>query len=451
MELTQFKQQLFRYGKEQEFEEMELSFESTDKFSCQIHKGELDQYDTSFESGVSFRGLFNGKMGYAYTEKLDNQSILFLVENAKENAFIIEDEDEEAIFEGSQSYEKLSFHSDELANVTIQEKVDLLLKVESLIRESDPRVIGTNYCMLQTGEQKRVLANSKGLSLSEKSNYLMMYIAVMVKDGEDVKTGQYTKLTRDFSALNAQEISREAVNEALSFIAGKSIASKTYPVVLRRDAAASLLHVYSTIFSSEDVQKGLSRLKGKEGERIGVSTLQLVDNPLLEEGFASRTFDSEGVASTKRYVVENGVLKSLFYNTKTAKKEGKQSTGHAYKSSYKGTLTVAPSNFYIEATDTSYEQIIESVSEGVLITHLSGLHSGTNPISGDFSVAAKGHYIKGGKVVSSVTQMTIAGNFYELLNSIDLIGSDIDFAMDYGGGYVGSPTLKINRLAVTAE
>lgn len=446
-----FQQQLFMYGTKQGFEEMELSFESTDKFSCQIHKGELDQYDTSFESGVSFRGLFNGKMGYAYTEKLDNESILFLVENAKENALIIEDEDEELIFEGSPLYEKHSFYSNELANVTIEEKIAFLSKVEALIRECDPRVIGTNYCMLETGEQKRALLNSKGLSLSEHHNYLMIYIAVMVKDGEEVKTGQYTKLTRDFSTLKEEDIAREAVNEALSFIGGKSIKSKGYPVVLRHDAAASLLHVYSAVFSSENAQKGLSRLKGKEGEKIGVTALQVVDHPLLEEGFASRTFDSEGVASTKRSIIEGGTLKTLLYNTKTAKKEGKQSTGHAYKSSYKGTVTVAPSNLYIEATNTSYEQIIESVSEGVLITHLSGLHSGTNPISGDFSVAAKGYYIKNGKVETPVTQMTIAGNFYELLNSIDSIGSDLDFAKGYGGGYVGSPTLKINRLSVTAE
>jgi PmbA protein len=149
-------------------------------------------------------------------------------------------------------------------------------------------------------------------------------------------------------------------------------------------------------------------------------------------------------------VIEQGVLKTFLHNTKTALKDGVDSTGHAYKASYKGTLSIAPSNFYIENGPQTYDELIESMEEGIMITSVQGLHSGTNVVSGDFSLAAHGYYVKHGKIEKPVNQITIAGNFYELLNNIEAIGDDLQFGRP-SGGYVGSPTLKIKSLAVAGK
>ena len=141
------------------------------------------------------------------------------------------------------------------------------------------------------------------------------------------------------------------------------------------------------------------------------------------------------------------MLKTLFHNRKTAQKDGVETTGHAQKSSYKGTLSVAPINLYIAPGDKSKEELIASVDEGVLITGLSGLHSGASTISGDFSVAATGFHIKDGKIVSSVKQMTIAGNYFEYMKNIEMAGSDLEFTP---GGY-GSPSLLVKELSVTVD
>ena len=115
---------------------------------------------------------------------------------------------------------------------------------------------------------------------------------------------------------------------------------------------------------------------------------------------AGSNFDGEGVATKKRTIISNGTLETLLHNRKTAKKEGVETTGHARKSSYKSTFTVAPMNMYIAPGEKSKEELIASVEDGVLITGLSGLHSGTNTVSGDFSVAATGFHIKDGKIAS---------------------------------------------------
>ncbi|MDZ5473504.1 TldD/PmbA family protein [Bacillus sp. 31A1R] len=451
MNLLEFKDLLFKAGQEHGFTDMELAYEREEKFGCELYKGEIDSYDTSEVFGVAFRGVFNGKMGNSFSEKLDEESIQFLLENAKENSQIVEEENEE-IFAGSESYEEGTFYSEPLREVSIPEKMNLLKEIEKYIYEYDERVTGTDYFQLSSAETERALLNSKGLSLQEKQNYLGLYVSVVVKQGDEIKNGAYSKFTKDFESLNPQEIAKQAVEEALSQLGAKSIDSKNYRVLLRHDAAGSLFNTFSPIFSAERTQKGESLLKDKVGEGIAVSTLTIVDDPTLKEGLLSRTFDSEGVATSKRVVVEEGKLVTLLHNQKTAKKEGVQSTGHGYKASYKGTLTVAPTNLFIQPSEKSFEELVASIEEGVLITDLSGLHSGANSVSGDFSVAASGFYIKNGKIETSVNQMTIAGNFFELLNQVEDFGSDLEFAMSFvAPGYIGSPSLIIKELAVTVE
>lgn len=447
MNLQDFQVKLFEEAKQSGFTDMEAYFENSEVFGCQIYKGEIDEYEIAEEGGISFRGIYNGKMGYAYAEKLDEDSIPYLVSNAKENALVIEDNDPEEIFVGSDSYEDGNFYSEELEKVSISDKIQFIKEVEKEILQYDPRIIGTDSCSIKSVNTTRALSNSKGLSLQDKQNYVFFMINAIARDGEETKTAYKFFTTKDFAALDPKQIAKEAAEESLAFLGAQSIESKDYPILLRNDAAAQLLATFSTVFSAENTQAGKSLLNGKIGERIANSNVSILDNPLLESGLASRTFDGEGVASSKLGVIENGVLKSLLHNQKTAKKDNTVTTGHGSKQSYKSALAVGPSNFYIQPTSKSFDDLLSIIDEGVLITELSGLHSGTNQISGDFSVAANGFYIKNGKVESPVNLMTIAGNFYELLNNINEIGSDLVFPFYH----VGSPSVTINSLSVTVE
>ncbi|WP_026584074.1 TldD/PmbA family protein [Bacillus sp. J33] len=452
MNLQEFKEKLFQMGEQHGFTDMELYYERDEKFACELYKGEIDSYETSEVFGTSFRGIYEGKMGYAFTEKLDEESLSFLIENAKENSQFIEDELQEEIFAGSEKYKEGNFYSTNLAEVSIPEKINLLKEIEKHIYAYDERVAGTDYFMLSSGETERAIMNSKGLSLQEKKNHIGVYISVIVKKGDQVKNGVFSKFTREFSSLRPEAIAKHAVEEALSQLDAQSAESKNYPVLLRNDAASALLQTFIPIFSAENTQKGQSALKEKTGESIAVPSLNIVDDPFLEEGLLSSRFDSEGVATAKKEIVTGGKLVSLLHNRKTAKKEGVESTGNASKASYKGALTVAPTNLHVVPSDKTYDQLASSISEGIIITELSGLHSGANTVSGDFSIAANGYYVKDGKVQNAVNQMTIAGNFYELLNNIEAIGSDLEFTMGYmATGYIGSPSLLIKELDVTVE
>ena len=244
MTIAAFQKKLLEAGKQMGFKEIELYYEKSTTFSCHVYAGEVKQYkkkEIAEDSGISFRGMFNGKFGYAYAEKLDDDSIFFILENAKENALSIEEEDMENIFAGSPSYKEGTFFSEELKNVTTHEKINLLLQIEKLVRNYDPRIVGTNYCMLKTVENERALKNSKGLSLHERQNYLLLYLSVIAKDHQELKMGTTIKLTKQIDSLDPHEIVKEAAEEALSYLGEQSIKSQAYKILFRRDSAASLL------------------------------------------------------------------------------------------------------------------------------------------------------------------------------------------------------------------
>ena len=168
---------------------------------------------------------------------------------------------------------------------------------------------------------------------------------------------------------------------------------------------------------------------------------------MLENGIASQPFDAEGVASKTKAVISDGVLKTFLHNLKTAKKDGVESTGNAYKG-IKSPIGISPTSFYIQAGDKSYQQLLEEMGEGLIIISVQGLHSGANPVSGDFSLGAYGYYVKDGRIQRPVDQITIAGNFFDLLKNVVAIGSDLEF--DSSG--VGSPSsLLIKELAVAGK
>ena len=450
MDIVKLKELIFQHGKNQGFTDMEVYYQSNSQFSCGVFKGEIDDYSTSQEGGISFRGVYNGQMGYSYTEKIDESAAEILIEIAKENAEIVENEDEEVIFKGSKLYNEFNLYSDDLAKVPPVAKINFIKDVENETYNLDKRVISVNHCMYQDYENEKMLYNTKGLNKSEKSNIAVTYVSAIVQEDGEIQNAFAFDIGQNFNDFDSKLLAKEAVDRAISYLGAKPVESKKYTILLENIAAANLLETFAGVFSAENVQKGRSLLKNKLREAIGSQQLNIIDDPFMIKGAASRSFDSEGVASQKTSVVEDGILKSLLHNLKTAEKEGVQSTGHGYKSSYKGTMTVAPSNFYIQPGFNKYEDLISSLEEGLLITELEGLHSGANPVSGDFSLAAKGYYVRSGKIERPVNQITIASNFYEVLKNIEAIGEDLKFTLP-GGEYIGSPTLKIKNISVAGE
>ena len=225
------------------------------------------------------------------------------------------------------------------------------------------------------------------------------------------------------------------------------IPSGFYPVVLEKHAASALLRGFFSLFSGEAAQKGLSLLGDKVGQAIAADCVNMVDDPLFAAN--PRPFDDEGVPSVRTAVVENGVLKTMLHNLKTAVKAGCASTSNGGRGSAASPVGVAPSNFMIVPGEKSYDQLLEDLGDGLIIRDISGLHAGLNPISGDFSLLAGGWLQKDGKL-QPVEQITVAGNFFTLLKEVEEVGSDLWLGIPQGS-IVASPSLKIRGLMVSGS
>ena len=370
-----------------------------------------------------------------------------LVKKAKENVLAIENNDIQFIYEGDKEYKEISTYHEELEDIPADKLINIAISMEKEAKKYCNKVESFSGCSVSYSSGKYGIINSKGLNLSNKSNLLTAYVVPIVKDLDKMYDGCVYVVAKSLNDVKPDKISKMGVDEALSKIGGTSIASGNYKVIINNEAMVSLLSTFAGIFSGDAVQKGLSLLKDKEGEIIATDIVNLVDDPHLEDGLASVSFDDEGVATLKTYLIKNGKLNSLLHNLKTANKAGVKSTGNGFKASYASPISVSPTNFYIEPGINSLEEMTKKINKGLIITDFAGLHSGANSITGDFSLAAKGFYIEDGIKTHPVEQITVAGNFFTLLNNIEEIGSDLKFPMSS----VGSPSIVIKELSIAGE
>ncbi|WP_294399540.1 TldD/PmbA family protein [uncultured Clostridium sp.] len=447
MELNLFVKELFSKAQKEGFSEYEVYYVDRESLSISVYKEEVEKYNLNNSAGLSFRGKFGDRIGYSYTEILDEDAIEMLVKKAKENVLAIENNDIQFIYEGDKEYKEISTYHEDLEDIPADKLINIAISMEKEAKKYCNKVESFSGCSVSYSSGKYGIINSKGLNLSNKSNLLTAYVVPIVKDLDKMYDGCGYVVAKSLNDVKPDKIAKMGVDEALSKIGGTSIASGNYKVIINNEAMVSLLSTFAGIFSGDAVQKGLSLLKDKEGEIIATDIVNLVDDPHLEDGLASVSFDDEGVATLKTYLIKNGKLNSLLHNLKTANKAGVKSTGNGFKASYASPISVSPTNFYIEPGINSLEEMTKKINKGLIITDFAGLHSGANSITGDFSLAAKGFYIEDGIKTHPVEQITVAGNFFTLLNNIEEIGSDLKFPMSS----VGSPSIVIKELSIAGE
>ncbi|WP_338563338.1 TldD/PmbA family protein [Paraclostridium sordellii] len=447
MDFKEFKNILFEKALNEGFENCEVYYTDGENISITVYEGEVEKYNIDKSFGLSFRGMLNGKMGYSYTEILDDKAIDMLIKSAKEAASCIESNDIQFIYEGDENYSEVKTYSKKLENIDASKLIDIALELEKETKGYSDKVINLNACKISYSSSKNGIYNTKGLELNNRGNLLISYVIPIVEENNEKQDGIGYMIVDSIDELDTKKIAKQGVEDALSKLGGKSIPSGNYKTIIYNEAMASLLETFSDVFSAEEAQRGLSLLKGKENQCIASDIVSIIDDPLMDNGLASAPFDDEGVATFKKEIVSKGVLNTLLHNLKTANKANLKTTGNGFKSSYSSPVSVEPTNFYIEKGMKTLEELMNELDEGVIITDFAGLHSGANSITGDFSLASKGFYIKDGRKIYPIDQITVAGNFFELLKNIKDIGNDLNFPISS----IGSPSVVVEGLSIAGK
>lgn len=257
MDIRPLTKKIFEKGTLAGLKDMEVYYSAGSSLSLKVFEKELDGYSLSESEGLSLRGMYNGKMGYSYTEKVDESSIDLLVRNVVENATVIDSDDEEFIFEGSKEYKTVKTFNPALDDVSEIQKIHFVKQLEEEASKIDTRITQVETCVYGDGFGETVMANTKGLYIHDKSNIAYTYVVVVAKEGNDIKTGMAYRTGNDFSKFDAKELAQEAAKEALDLLGAKSVKSGDYPVVIRNGAAADLLESFTGIFSAEADRKSV--------------------------------------------------------------------------------------------------------------------------------------------------------------------------------------------------
>ena len=428
-------------------EEYEIFFMEGDGVSAETLKHEVSAFSSEVGGGVCFRCVVDGHMGSASTEIFTKEEMKRLVARACENAKNIESADKAIIFEGSKSYAKLELPKFE-AKSTAEIK-QIVLDLEKKIYDSNDLVVDGSQAYAYQSKTKLALINSKGLNLSAEVGSSGAYAqAVVQKDGESQEA---FCAESSFDAEKLNGLAEKAVNEAIAKLGATSVESGKYDMIFSGKQMRSLLSAFSSVFSGRSALLGLSLLKGKEGEQIASDCVTLIDNP-MRKGYPMQTaFDGEGVATYEKNVIEDGRLNTFLYDLATADRLGIESTGNGQRSSYADTVSIRPYSFYFKAGELTKDELLSKVENGIYITALNGLHAGANSSTGDFSIDSAGFRIRNGKLCEAVKSFTVAGNFFEILKSIEAFSDEIDFGMPSGFTVYGSPDVLVRKISVAGK
>lgn len=427
--------------------EYEIYYQIEESVSAETLKDEISSFASGVSGGVCFRCIVDGKMGYASGELMTADALEELVQKAISNARCIDNDDEVFIFAGSPEYASLPVRDVKLNDVTAVRETALAL--QKALYAEDARVTdGTqSYALSVTNEI--ALYNSHGLSLSNRVGMSGAYVNPVVRDGEEAQENFEFGEGATFAELTA--LPAKGVKGALDKLGAGGVASGKYDVVFDGTQFRQFLSTFSPVFSAKNAQLGLSLLAGKEGETVAAKGVTLVDDPMRAESPMQTPFDGEGVATARRNVIENGILKTLLYDLTTAKKGGVASTGNGQKGSYASPVAIAPYNFSVQAGDASEEELFAAVKNGIYITECKGFHAGANAVTGDFSIESAGFMVRDGKRAEPIKSFTVAGNFFELLKQIDRIGKEVKWGIPGGFTVFGSPDVLVKDVSIAGK
>ena len=387
-------------------------------------------------------------MGYASTELMSEEELYRLVRVARENAKSTDKVDTVGIYKGSDNYSKAAlkavkeYETKELREIAL----DLAAKVYA---KGDDIRQGTATSAFYSSFTVNI-ANSSGLNLSNKCAASgVMAEAIVENNGES--QAAYSVKEYDGNADTLSKIADECAAEAREKIGASLVDTGKYNVVFSGKVMRSLLSAFSPAFSAKRALDGLSLLKGKEGTLIASENITITDDPMREGSSVGTPFDAEGVPTSRKSVVEKGVLKTLLHNRESAMKMGVETTANASKGGYSSPIGISPFSFAIEAGDSTLEELFAEAGNGIYVTEVKGLHAGANAVTGDFSLESAGFMIRNGKKCEAVKSFTVSDNFFDFLKKIDKVGDEVE--MGFRGGFTNfaSPAVLVRDMSVAGK
>lgn len=427
-------------------EQVEAYAEEERKTEVSALRGEVEGMTFAESRGVGVRVIRDERLGYAWAADPSIDEVRAAVARARENASLAEADPSNGLPDPGSVEPLPELFRAESAAISVDDKVALALDLERYAVSRDPRV--TKVDLAQVGDQVShiAVASTTGVDVAyERTDAWVVAVTLAVED-DDTQTGFSFTISRGLDQLAWEPIADEAVDRAVQMLGATKPETSKIPVILDPFAASNFLGVLAGALSADNVLKGRSLFAEMVGQEVGSTAFTLIDDGRRSDGPGACPFDGEGVPSGRTELFSGGLLNGFLHSTYTARRagNGQRSTGNAKRGGYKSAPGVGTSNFFVDAGDRAFDALLADAEGGVLIMDVSGVHSGANPISGEFSVGATGRRIgPGGSLGEPLREMTVASTLPEMLRGVRAVGSDLRFFSS-----VGTPSILIGEMTL---
>ncbi|HLA23763.1 MAG TPA: metallopeptidase TldD-related protein [bacterium] len=413
----------------------EIVAETGRELTARAHSHRIEQLTQAVRGGVGVRVIVGGRVGYGYTEELSREALDWMLQEAVENAGL--QSETTGFLPTGTATPRAEMVGDRL-QASLETKLQTALGFEGTLRE-DKRVKQVLIAAYAEREWDVAVASTEGADGSYRRGVAGLMASMVMQDGTSLKQGWDDIWATGVKDLDPGRTALEFTERTGRLLNARRLATGRYRAYFEPKAFAALLAAFTPMWNGKTVAEKKSPLAGRLGEAIAPPLVTIVDDPTLPDGLASRPVDAEGTPAKRTVLVDGGVLRSYLTNSETAKQLGVENTGHAWRG-YRGTLGAGPSNIFL-APGPGLD-----LQAGVVIAELSGLHAGTNAITGEFSIQALGLWIEEGAVAYPVEDFAVAGNFLTLLQNITAVGDRLEWDFGMRVAY-GTPMVEVRELS----
>jgi PmbA protein len=432
-------------GAAEEGEQVEAYADEDRRTEVSALRGEVEGMTFAESRGLGVRVIRDGRLGYAWAADPTIEESRETVRRARDNAALAEPDEHNGLPDPEPSSPMPEIYREQSAAVSADDKVRMALDLERYAVSRDPRVTKVDLAQVGDAVSHVAMASTTGVDAAFARTDAWAVVVTLAVDGDETQTGFSYTITRGLDALTWEPVADEAVDRAVAMLGAAKPPTAKVPVVLDPFAASSFLGVLAAALNAENVLKGRSLFAEMVGQAVGSSAFTLVDDGRRLDGPGACPFDAEGLPSGRTELFTSGTLNGFLHDSYTARRSGRgqRSTGNAKRGGYRSAPGVGTSNFFVDAGPRSFDELLIDAEGGVLIRDVSGVHSGANPISGEFSVGATGLRIGGGATGEPLREMTIASTIPEMLKGVAGVGSDLRFFSS-----VGTPSILIGEMTL---
>ncbi len=433
----------------------ELYFEKNVSTSIKFESGRVEEITGGVDEGVSLRVMKGDREYFSYTTSLDFDTIY---EMAKTLGKIFGVSREKEIVFKDLDYKNPSVVEIPPSSVSLSEKIALVERADREARSYDSAIV--QVMAFYTDTQKTIdIYNSYGEHTHDERTYTSFLVQTVAASGGDVQTG-YEVISETvgfelFKKTPPEDVARESARLAITQLRGEPAPAGTYQVVLSSSAGGTMIHeACGHGLEADLVEKGSSVYKDKIGKKVASELITVIDDGTLPGKRGTTGVDDEGIPSQKVVLIENGILKGYLHSRKTARRFGVSPTGNGRRESFRHLPIPRMRNTMVTPGKDDPKEIIRSVKRGILIKKMGG--GQVDITSGDFVFnCPEAYLIEDGKPTKALRGATLIGNGPKVLESIDMVGNDLGFAVgtcgkDGQGVPVSDaqPTVRIPQIVV---